>query len=50
MHAVADVTAPGRGEGFCAEIQKIERHFEEEDQSANLRQLGGSRAAAWPGP
>ena len=40
MHAVADVAAPGGGKGFRAEIQKIERHFEEEYQAAELRQVG----------
>src|SRR5712692_11691165 len=39
VHAMAEVATPRECEGLCVEIQKIERHFEEEHESTKLRQV-----------
>ena len=36
---MAEVASPGGGEGLCSEIQKIERHFQEEHESTKLRKM-----------
>src|SRR5712692_11964873 len=36
---MAEVAAPCGCEGLCVEIQKIERHFEEEHESTKLRKV-----------
>ena len=37
---MTEVASPGGREGLCVEIQKIERHFEEQHESTKLRTVG----------